>query len=448
MQATSLQTIAKAMGGALLSGNPQHLVHSIATDTRHMEPNALFFALRGAHFDGHHFLDAASKKAACLVIDTLLDPSLLSLVPIIQVTDTLTALQQLASWYISHIEHCQVIAITGSNGKTSTKDITQSIFSQTNRTWATQGNLNNHIGLPLTLLSTPADCQTCIVEMGMSNPGEIDTLCAIAKPSIGIITHIGTAHIAQLKTQEAIALEKAALTRALPPDGLLILPANQPFNAYLTQNGKARVFLTGKEGSIWASNLVFKEKTTHFTLHIKGEKPVSVSCPFVGEHMVNNALLAVAAAWQAGLSIQAIIAGLSQVTLTSGRLSMRQIKGITVINDTYNANPDSMRAALKTLCQIPIQGRRIALLGDMAELGKITKKAHQDIGIFANKLPITLLSVGEDAQAITTHGGIHFSSQEEASAWLQKNLQPGDGLLCKASRSAQLEKVLLSLSFL
>ncbi len=441
MKSYSLQQLATAMNGSLLQcekGGGDVVVSSgVSTDTRSIPDGALFFALKGENFDAHDFLaKAAESGAGALVIQDA--SNLPEGIPAVLVDDTLTALQALAQWYRAELG-IPVVAITGSNGKTSTKDFTKSVLSQKFRVNATLGNLNNHIGLPLTVLATEEDDEVGIFEMGMNHSGELAPLCEIGRPNVSIITNVGTAHIEHMGTRDAIGLEKGTLARALDEKGTLLVPSDCDYLDDFRASTPAKVITVG-EGSVRAENVVPGEAGSRFDLVIDELGSIPTSIAVAGKHMVSNALLAAGAGAVLGLSLAEISAGLENAELTSGRLRQFQCKGVTVIDDTYNANPESVIAALETLANLPGGGRRTAALGIMAELGEHATEAYQRIGAIARDLGLQFVTVGEEALAYGAEH--HFQTPEEAAQWLPKNTSSGDTVLFKGSRMAAMEKVM------
>jgi UDP-N-acetylmuramoyl-tripeptide--D-alanyl-D-alanine ligase len=406
----------------------------------------VFFALQGENFDGDAFAKAALDKGAAAVVVQKWDGGLTTDAAVIVVPDTLLALQKLAHWWRKQLE-IPVVAITGSNGKTSTKDFTAAVLSRKFRVSATRGNLNNHIGVPLTVLSTRPDHTAAVWEMGMNHSGEIAPLCEIARPKYGIITNIGSAHIEFLGSRDAIAEEKGMLARALPADGILFLPAICDYHEYLRQRTKATIIPVGNgRGLVRAEDLHFGADGTSFTLVIEGEGTAAVSLPVPGRHMVTNALLAAGAGWKLGIPVGEIAAGLSSATLTGGRLHRYDCRGVTVIDDTYNANPESMAAAIETLADTPVHNgaRRIIVLGRMGELGTHAPAAHLRTGELAARRELTVIAVGEGAEGIArgANGAPHFPVLDDAAKWLAREVKPGDVVLFKGSRTATVEKVM------
>jgi len=445
MQSTARQ-ISEILGAPLIGEAGDVVVRKVFTDSRKPEAGGLFFALKGENFNGDLYAEAALKGGATVaVVHAWKGGEVPAGKAVIEVPDTLLALQRLAHWWRSQLE-IPVVCITGSNGKTSTKDFTTAVLSQAFHVNATKGNLNNHIGLPLTVLDTEKEHTAAIYEIGMNHGGELSPLCEIARPKYGIITNIGTAHIEFLGSREAIAEEKGTLARYLPEDGLLFTPAGCDFNEYFRARTRARLIPVGNgRGLVRAENLRPQEDGTRVDLVIEGEETHAVFLPVPGKHMVTNALLAAAVGWRLGIPAEKIALGLSSVKLTSGRLRRIQWEGITLLDDTYNANPESMEAAIETLAEmrVPEGSQRIIVLGKMGELGIHAKAAHARIGKLAATKGLRLIAVGEGAEGIAGAGDApHFPDIGSAADWLLENSRPGDVILFKGSRSAAIEKVL------
>ena len=420
----------------------------VSTDTRALPPGCAFLALRGEKFDANTFAPAALQNGASIAVVNRWDggeppPG----TAVITVADTLLALQRLAHWWRRQLD-IPVVCITGSNGKTTAKDFTASVLATKFNVSATKGNLNNHIGLPLTVLATRRDHTAAVWEVGMNHAGELAPLCEIAKPRHGIITNIGTAHIEFLGSRHAIAEEKGTLARALPPDGFLFLPASCDFIDYFRRRTRAHITAVGNgRGTVRAEAPVQTPLGTRFTLVIDGHGSATVDLKTPGKHMINNALLAAAAGARLGIPVEDIARGLSGATLTGGRLRRFDHHGITLIDDSYNANPESMLAAIETLAETPVaaNARRIIVLGRMGELGEHSRASHREIGHKAFAAGHTVVAVGNgDARLIAdaADSPLHFPSHDDAAAWLRAHARPGDAVLFKGSRAAALERVL------
>ncbi len=447
MKPISAQQLADILGASIVAGHGGVIISAgVSTDTRKLPAGSAFFALRGENFNGDAFAAQSLTSGAVVAIVHEWQGDAPENTAVIVVPDTLLALQKLAIWWRDQLD-IPVIAITGSNGKTSTKDFTAAVLSQRFQVSATLGNLNNHIGLPLTILATTSAHTAAVWEMGMNHSGEIAPLCEMAKPKYGIITNIGTAHIEFLGTREAIAEEKGALARALPADGILFIPKSCEFEEFINQQSPATTITVGKDCCpVRAENLRFEVDGTKFTLMIDGVGSAEVSLPVPGRHMVTNALLAAGAGWKLGLSPAEIATGLSGSTLTGGRLGRYDCRGITVIDDTYNANPESMAAAIETLADTPVSNgaRRIIVLGRMGELGAHAPAAHFSTGVLAAQRNLTLVAVGEGAEGIAqgANDSPYFPDLHEAIKWLTGEVKPGDVVLFKGSRAAAVERVM------
>jgi UDP-N-acetylmuramoyl-tripeptide--D-alanyl-D-alanine ligase len=445
MQATASQII-EILGAKIVAGSAGEQVTGVFTDSRKPVTGGLFVALKGENFNGDAYAEASLESGASVaVVNQWKGGSVADGKAVIVVPDTLFALQRLAHWWRSQLD-IPVVCITGSNGKTSTKDFTTAVLSQAFSVNATKGNLNNHIGLPLTVLSTERCHTAAVYEIGMNHGGELAPLCEIARPKFGIITNIGTAHIEFLGSREAIAEEKGTLARYIPEDGLLFTPAGCDFNDYFRSRTRARMIPVGNgRGIVRAENLRPQADGTRFDLVIEGEDTHEVFIPVIGKHMVTNALLAAALGWKLGIPVLKIALGLSSVNLTVGRMRRINWDGITLLDDTYNANPESMEAAIDTLAEMELSegAQRIIVLGKMGELGVHTEAQHLRIGKLAAAKGLRLIAVGEGAESIASGGDApHFPDLHDAATWLLENSRAGDVILFKGSRTASIEKVL------
>ena len=447
MKPISAQQLADILGVPIAAGRGDVMISSgVSTDTRTLQQGAAFFALSGENFNGDTFAPQALAAGAVVAIVHAWSGEVPVNTAVIVVSETLLALQRLACWWRKQLD-IPVVAITGSNGKTSTKDFTTAVLSRCFHVSATRGNLNNHIGVPLTVLAATEEHTAAVWEMGMNHSGEIAPLCEIARPKYGIITNIGTAHIEFLKTREAIAEEKGMLARALPADGILFIPATCDYRDYLRQRTRATIVAVGNgRGLVRAENLRFEADGTLFNLVIEGEEPAEVALSVSGRHMVNNALLAAGVGWKLGICPAEIAAGLSNAVLAGGRLGRYNYHGITVIDDTYNANPESMAAAIETLADTPvIEGsRRIIVLGRMGELGVHSPAAHLRTGALAAERRLAVIAVGDGSEGIAegAKNAPHFPDLEQAAKWLTREVKPGDVVLFKGSRTATVERVM------
>jgi UDP-N-acetylmuramoyl-tripeptide--D-alanyl-D-alanine ligase len=452
MNATSLATVAKWAQGRLLTDRPEATITRVCTDSRTLRPGDFFVALRGENFDGHTFVAEAARLGAAGAMVEKTPAGLPSEFGVIEVEDTLQGLQRLSGAYRDTLS-TKVVAITGSNGKTSTKDLTAGVLGKRFRTAKTEGNLNNHIGVPLTLLSLVSSDEVAVVELGMNHPGEIAPLAALAKPDAAIITNVGLAHIEYMGSREAIAQEKGTLAEAVSTKGTVILNADDDMTPSIAKRCRAKVMTAGlKNGEVRASQLRTLASGMEFQLE-SGGRSVSASLPVPGEHMVRNALLACAVGLVFGLTLEECAAGLGALELSKGRMQQKQIAGFTVLDDSYNANPDSVVAGLATLAQLPGSGRRIAVLGRMGELGHEAEAGHRRVGLAAGEQKLAcVIAVGDEAHWIAeaartsgVHQVIHVADTAAAAAALRTVAETGDIVLVKGSRSARMERVVQAL---
>ena len=447
MDSLTLQQLA-AMSGGFLEGDASLVLSRVITDSRSAQAGDLFVALRGERFDGHAFLsEVASRGVKAALVDGACReiPAGFSL---IRVPETLAGLQQLAAEYRKTLP-VRIVGITGSSGKTTTKDFTFSVLSQRMKGWCTSGNLNNHIGVPLTLLSGNSEAQMAVVEMGMNHAGEIALLAAMSRPEVGIITNIGVAHIEFLGSQHAIAVEKGALAAAVDVSGTVVLPAAEPFSGVIERMTDACILRAGLScGDVQAVDVQPMENGSRFALVYEGMR-AEVELAVPGLHMVQNAALSAAAGIALGVPLEAAADGLRGMKLTKGRMESRLVRGIHFLDDTYNANPDSMCAALRTLAQWPANGARIAVLGRMGELGAFAEEGHRQVGKVAADGIDWIVAVGEQADWIADEARRngaqrvdYFGDIDEASAALRSEIETGDVVLVKGSRSARMERVI------
>jgi UDP-N-acetylmuramoyl-tripeptide--D-alanyl-D-alanine ligase len=452
MTPQTLTTLAEWSNARILSGDAAAMASSVCTDTRRIQPGCLFVALSGANFDAHDFAaEALAAGAAAVLVSRPVEVPAGS--NVLLAGDTIAALQSLAAHYRTAWAGL-VIGLTGSTGKTSTKDMINAVLSRSFKVRATLGNLNNHIGLPLTVLSAEADDSHGVFEMGMNHPGEIAPLAAIAGPDVGVITNVGTAHIEYMGSREAIALEKGMLAEAVHPDGLVILNANDPFTPSIAARCRARVISAGKDtGDVRVTDIRTSGSGCTFYLHLPDNSTSQVQLPVPGRHMAGNAALAAAVGYHFGLRAEQIVEGLESTALTYGRIQVRTVDGLLFIDDTYNANPDSMRAALDTLQSFTCTGRRIAVLGLMGELGPTSAQEHRDLGAIVYQSGADQLCVvGSGDAALISEGYLaaggtdatHHAFPDHAScaAWLRAEAGATDIILVKGSRSAAMERVI------
>jgi len=424
---------------------------NVVIDSRKATPSDLFVALRGERTDGQAFaLDAVQRGAGGLLLHEAID-GLSEDVSAYIVPDTLLALQRLAAGRRDR-RRTKVVSITGSVGKTTTKEIVASVLGVKYRVLKSEANYNNEIGLPLTLLQLTNRHQRAVLEMGMYALGEIRTLCEIARPEIGVVTNVGPVHLERLGSMEAIAAAKAELPEALPSHGFAIFNADDPFVRAMADRTRARPLLYGlvEAADVQATNVSSRGlEGVSFQLHYEGRSvPVVTALP--GRHIVSNALAAAAVGLADGLSLEEVAAGLANADVRV-RIKIRGgHAGATLIDDTYNASPASMAAALDLLAEIP--GRRIAVLGDMGELGAASKEGHQTVGQRAAETADIIHAVGEEAALISQaardagHKDVyHWLTKDEAGTALLSTLQADDVVLLKASRAMAFETLVEAL---
>jgi len=450
MNSLTLSQIAEFARASFSSGDGTVLIRKISTDSRTLKRGELFVALRGENFDGHDFVQAAAKAgAAGAIVESNWKGTLPETFALIRTEDALQAYQELAANYRRSLS-LKVVAITGSNGKTSTKDFAAAVLARRFQVTKTEGNFNNHVGLPRTILEATSRDEVAVWEIGMNHPGEVAALARLAMPDVAIITNIGVAHIEFMKSREAIAAEKGALAEAVGAQGTVILNADDPFTESMAKRTRGKVLLAGTTaGTIRASEITQSESGTDFTI-LEGAHRCRAQLPVPGLHMVQNALLAVAAGRAFGLSLEDCAAGLVAAPLTKARLQIKEIQGVRFLDDSYNANPDSMKAALRTLVELDADGKRVAVLGEMRELGSESEQDHREIGETAAALKVDhLITIGNVAATIAQaaeHAGLEKSvavrSTSEAADFLRKIAEPGDLVLIKGSRAARTEEVI------
>ena len=441
-----------------MSGDMHRSFAKVFIDSRNIPADGLFIAIIGEVHDGHKFLnDVVTKGVRGLVIDRKQAESLpvdawqSKAVACIAVPDTTRALGDMAAFNRGR-SRAKVVGITGSNGKTTTRQMTAAVLSQQYNTLATAGNFNNEIGLPLTLLNLEAAHQVAVVELGTNNPGEIARLAAICTPDIGVITNIGSAHLEGLGSIEGVAKEKGSLLDGLRTTGTAVLNADDRRILQLARQSRREVVLYGlsADAAVRGSQVKETENGISFNLSLTQEN-LSIRMGTPGRFMVTNALAAAAVGSRLGLSPGAIKAGLEAFTPVGGRMNIIQLSnGIHIIDDTYNANPDSMTAALTTLKTMRAESRAVFVAGDMLELGDRAPALHSQLGSAAALSGINrLYARGEFADRVASGARAEgmlpvntlTGSRDEIIADLIKWLQPGDWVLVKGSRGMAMEKV-------
>lgn len=462
----TLADVVEALTGTRPKGSTPGISEGVV-DSRLAIPASLFFAIKGERTDGHEYVVHAFKNGARFaLIERDIDPA----IPVIdlrqsftvdsafpeppfalRVEDTTKALQSLAAFWRRRF-NTRVIGITGSVGKSTTKELTAEILGQRFRTLKNQGNFNNEIGLPLTLLRLGPGYDRVVLEMGFYEPGEIATLCEIALPQVGILTNVGTVHASRAGSQKAIALGKSELVRALPsaPDGTAILNIDDPFIRQMADLSHATTFFYGLDplADLWADEIESQGlEGIRFRIH-HGADTYSVQAPMIGRHSIHTILAAASAALIEGLTWQEIILGLQQAASQLRLVAVKTRQGALVLDDTYNASPESMLAALNLLNELP--GRKIAVLGGMNELGPYELIGHKKVGIRAAEVVDKLIAFRENARMIAAAAASAgfpenfieiFDDEAEVVQSLNAMLRPGDVVLFKGAHSLRMDKI-------
>ncbi len=475
----SLADVLEALTG-LRPAADDVLIPEGAIDSRLVTPGSLFVALHGEHHDGHDFVGEAFTAGASVAFvkrDLSSQFKILDLrTPIhleelttrlaeldgpfcIRLEDPLKALQQVAKFWRSKL-NVRVIGITGSVGKSTTKEVVAEVLSQRYSTLKNKGNLNNEIGLPLTMLSLTEHHERAVLEMGFYVPGEIEFLCELASPQIGVVTNIGTVHASRAGSQEEIARGKSELVQALPNDGYAILNYDDPLVRKMAEQTRAQVFFYGLDTAVdlWADNVEsLGLEGIRLFLHYRQEKnrPAEVlqlRVPLIGRHSVQTVLRAAAVGLVDGLTWQEIVSGLRSASNELRLIAVHTPNGALILDDTYNASPESMLAALNLLHDL--EGRKVAVLGDMLELGQYEQRGHEMVGIRAAEVVEELITVGERGKMIANAAlaaGLPVNKVtaleqvEQAIQYLQPNLQAGDVVLVKGSNLMRMDRIVSAL---
>ena len=450
-----VKDIIKICNAKLIFGDEELVCENFSKDTRTLQIDDVYVGIKGENFDGNTLYAQAFEKGAkvCILQGIDVDSDVLEKYndrAVILVEDTIKALQQIAS-YKRDLYDIPVVAITGSVGKTSTKDIIASVVGEKYKVLKTQGNLNNHIGLPLTILGLK-DHEALVVEMGMNNFGEISVLTNIAKPNVAVITNVGTAHIGILGSRENILKAKLEILEGIQDGGTLIINNDNDLLNEWKKNyiGKINIVTYGidNESDFMASNIVLNENSSDFDVEINGQK-TKVMVPVGGKVFVYNALSAIVVGSKLNIPIEKICEGIRKFELSKSRMELiKREDGITIINDCYNANYDSMKAAIEYLSKTHAD-RKIAVLGDMLELGKFSNEIHEKIGeeVAKNNIDI-LITVGEMGNVITKiaqkHGveAYNFEKNELAIEKIESILKKGDIVLVKASYGMKFKEII------
>jgi UDP-N-acetylmuramoyl-tripeptide--D-alanyl-D-alanine ligase len=452
METRDLEYIAMACGGELVAGSPDVMVDRVCTDSRMVKPGDLFIALPGDRFDGHDYLTdvIASGVSAVLVCRSKL-PRDIGSAAVIAVEDTRKAFGMLAARYRKDFKP-PIIAVGGSNGKTTTKDIIASVLRQRFETLWSEASFNNDIGVPMTLLKLGSDHKAVVMEVGTNHPGELAPLVRIIQPTFGVITSIGREHLEFFKDIDGVAEEEGWLAELLPSNGKLFINGDSGLSESVAARARCNIIRVGfDEGNAWrivdarmeSTGTLFRVEAP--TAEFSGEYRIGL----LGRHQALNALFAIAIAAELGIDRTQVLLGLIQCKPAKMRLELWEAGGVQVLDDAYNANADSMVAALRTLQEFPCKGRRVAVLGDMAELGGSSREAHEEIGRRAAELGVAqLFAVGTMAEAIARgarEAGLNrvfeFADVETAASAVKSFVRSGDALLLKASRATRIERI-------
>lgn len=451
-----VKDIIKMCNAKLIFGNEEEICDNFSKDTREINPGDVYIGIKGEKFDGSSFFEKALENGAkvCILENTEIPETIKEKYKdrtIIEVTNTIEALQKIAK-YKRSLYDIPVIAVTGSVGKTSTKDILASVISKKYKVLKTEGNLNNHIGLPLTILKLK-DHTAMVVEMGMNALGEIRTLTNIAKPTICVITNVGTSHIGKLGSRENILKAKLEILEGMDKTGTLVINNdNDMLNEWNKTNNTYNVITFGIDNmsNVMGSDIKLKEFSSEFVAKTDGKK-LNVKVLVGGKHFVYNGLCAIAVGNLLGITDEKILDGILEFELTKNRMDVhKNSNNVIIINDCYNANYDSMKAAIEYLSRINAD-RKIAVLGDMLELGDYSKELHEKIGeiVASNKIDY-LVTVGKEAKnilkkavdnGVKSENTFNFNTNEEAIRLLKKMLKSGDAVLLKASNSMRFNEI-------
>lgn len=450
MEHFSLKQIVDIVGSSEKNRfNPDVMPSFAAVDSRKMKNGGLFFAVKGERVDGHEYISAAFKNGAVAAITEKES----DMEGVITVPSTLEALKAIAKHYRS-LFSVFTVGVTGSVGKTSTKEMIYSVLSQKDKTLKTLGNHNNEIGLPLTVLELNSSYRNAVFEMGMSDFGEISELSKICTPSVGVITNIGVSHMETLKSRENIMKAKLEITDGMPLDAPLILNADDDMLQTANEYTDFSIIKYGIDNptDVTATSIVQVENETRFTISFYGRK-VNTVIPTIGKHNVYNALAAFCVGLVAEIDVEKILYGLTIYQNAEMRQSFKTVNGITVIEDCYNASPDSMAAAIDVITNIKCKGKRVCVFGDMLELGEMSAQFHLEVGrMVARKDINVLLCFGEEALEIKRGAMMvgmknvfHFTDKAELAKKLADILEPDDVVIFKASRGMALEGVISAL---
>ena len=445
----NLKEILEAIEGEILIQNKSEF-NKLCIDTRKIKENDIYLAIKGENFNGNSFVKEAFLKGATIAIidEVLIDlKEVKDMGTLIKVKDTTKALLDLAHYYRKKLG-VKVVGITGSCGKTSTKDLIAALLSDKYKVFKTKGNFNNQIGLPLMILELDSTIDVAVLEMGMSDLGEIDLLAKIARPDIAVITNIGLSHIENLKTQDNIFKAKMEIINYLDENGVLIVNAEDKYLQKISNKGyEIKKIGYNHEYDVYASNIILEEDKTIFTVCDK-EKEEVFTIPMAGKHNVLNSMLAIGVAKKLKVSFEEMKKGLQNLEATSMRLQVIKKESIVIINDCYNASPDSMKSSLDVLNTYK-KGRKIAILGTMNELGHEALEAHKDVGNYASNKVDLLIAIGDYKNSFKEGFNksyiLTFKTKEDFIKEMNNIIKKNDVILVKASRGMKFENIVNSL---
>ena len=451
-----MKYVSEASLGEIRQGAPETPVSQVCTDSRKAQAGDLFFAIKGERFDGHSFLhEVAAKKVAAVVIERQKIPKQLPACAVLVVEDARAALGRLAAAYRKDF-NLPVICVAGSNGKTTVKELIASVFRQKLATLWSEASFNNDIGVPLTLLRLEQRHQAAVLEAGTNHPGELAPLVNMIRPRFGVLTNIGREHLEFFGDLDGVAREEGTLAELLPADGKFFLNGDNEWSEKIAARTKAGLVRVGLgEKNDWRADKIRLDKSG-VTFRVRAPREEfcgEYRIHLLGRHQAANALFAVAVSEELGLGRAEIQRGLADCPPAKMRLQFWEAGGVRVLDDAYNANADSTIAALETLCALPLQGRRVAVLGDMAELGAHSAAAHAEVGRRAAELGLgQLFAVGAMAPVMAKAARdaglnrvIEFADVETAVSAVKQFLKTGDVVLLKASRASRLERIAESL---
>ena len=447
-----LSDIVKAAGGKLLCGDENTVITSFFTDSRQAENGAMFVPIRGERTDGHNYISSALKAgASASFTDHPLPPETAGDKALVLVKDCREALQKAAAWYREQFQ-IPVVGITGSVGKTTAKEMVAQALSAKFRVLKTAGNQNSQVGVPITVCGLKKDHTAAVVEMGVSMPGEMGRIAAVVKPTCAVMTNIGVSHLEFMKTRENILKEKSHIADYLPEGGFLFVNGDDDLLPTLKERlgNKVVTFGLGPHCDWRAYDLKEADKGTFFTCQAPNGERTELFVPAAGEHNVRNALASMAVARSLGVPAADGARAISAYKAPAMRQQVLEANGLLIIDDSYNASPDSVRSALEVLSTRKVPGKRVAVLADMLELGELSQQGHWDSGEYARKKGVDLLvAVGplsKDTAEGFGPGAQWFASNEEVIAYLRSQLNPGDAVLVKGSRGMRVDRIVQALA--